>query len=311
MLCIFSFSHLSTCFPRSFTVQQYRPIGKPNWGLSRTIDILAKFSSLSLVLHLAAPDRTVVGSRPRDEESTDWASGVMERGESWGEGGGSERKRERENERRFKPYPPSIRLGESEITGKKRLMSSLPWSGPSGDIVNAELCASQSLCYRGIHQTLWSHSRVWCKQTQGIRAVKIKEGAFFSCLSNNLSNTSFSLWRFFLPGKEERENWIPSKRFHEQWSPLYRISQHSRLFTVLHLLDTHQISEMQEQGEMLRVYKASLVKVHQSMTSAGAPLIGWKKNSSTLYPLWILIGHHRWRWLNTHKLNIWGGWKRY
>lgn len=49
-----------------------------NWGLSRTIDILVKFSSLSLVFHLAAPDRTVVGSRPRDEESTDWAAGVME-----------------------------------------------------------------------------------------------------------------------------------------------------------------------------------------------------------------------------------------
>lgn len=135
--------------------------------------ILAKFFSLSLALHLAAPDHTDVGRRPRAEESTDWAACVMEREESRGEGG------ERENERIFKPYPSSIWMGKVRSLAKKkkkRLMSSLPWSGPSRNIVNAELCASQDLCYWGIHQTLWSHSRVWCKQTQGIRAVKVKEG---------------------------------------------------------------------------------------------------------------------------------------
>lgn len=49
--------------------------------------ILAKFFSLSLALHLAAPDHTDVGRRPRAEESTDWAACVMEREESRGEGG--------------------------------------------------------------------------------------------------------------------------------------------------------------------------------------------------------------------------------
>lgn len=68
------------------------------------------------------------------------------------------------------------------------------------------------------------------------------------------------------------------------------MSEYSELFTVLRLLYSHPICEMLEEGEMLRV---SLVKVLQSLTSAGAPLIGWKKNLHTLCPLWILIGHHR------------------
>lgn len=81
---------------------------------------------------------------------------MMERGESWGEAG------ERENERGFKP--PIYLDAESEITGEKRLISTLPWSGPSGNIVNSELCASQSFCYTRIYD-----------HTQGLNASRHRE----------------------------------------------------------------------------------------------------------------------------------------
>ena len=139
-----------------------------NWGLSRTIDILVKFSSLSLVFHLAAPDRTVVGSRPMDEESTDWAAGVMERGVSWGEGG--EREREREREKTKGDLNPTLHLSG---WGKVRSLAKRDWWAPCLGQDPAGILWMQSYVLHRVFATR-EYTRLY-DHTQGFDASRHRE----------------------------------------------------------------------------------------------------------------------------------------
>lgn len=70
---------------------------------------------MSSALRTPAPDRPQASRQPEAKESTDRAAGVTKREDSRGE----KRETETKREGRFKPYLPSLIMGESEITGKQ------------------------------------------------------------------------------------------------------------------------------------------------------------------------------------------------
>lgn len=123
-------------------------------------------------------------------------------------------------------------------------MSSLSWSGPTGDILNAEICASQGLCYRGIHQTMitlkglmqadtWNQSS---KNKGGPLAVAVQ----VIISTNTLYKTQLFfcfVFFFFFTGEEVKTSTNVKAFMSSQLlkSLPHRINKCSKLFTVLHL----------------------------------------------------------------------------